>query len=1060
MVRGATAEEEEDQRRRRSAGTRAPAPPRLQQTPPRLQQTPPPGSSGRGPAQRGGGGPSLARGGRSGGGGSAAAAAAGNAGSEPPRVEEEPAGRRVRGPAAAWMQVPGPKASARTPAQQRVAAPGSRGGSASAAAAAAVKAGGKEENAHLLSTLAQLRSEVQDLKEQIAQKEQKTAEFHRNMRSHFDEVRRNHSHLHAAVENLEGEQRQLQQIGEKHEEEEQQLQQRIAEAEEESQATEKRMQGRLMDRLVILLSTGADRPPSIAKEVAEEFEQNLGVVAEKIQRVKGDLDKARRENRNIAVNLSDEQSKTKRLHDLFCDLQGRLYSGIALSEGGRLDNDGGTARGVASALSSSALSRPQASQSSFADPLEDAFDAWATEGRSPPVPPREDIEEDEEDVEEELLEEDEEDYDEEGAPLLESTRHHGSSAASSAPAVRPRSPSPHRVASDSIVGTISSKEPPDGFGPAPSLPSRPPRYGSVAAGGAGGGGAAGRGGGSMAGEVNGYDNGSVDWEPSTSGSGAGGGAGGTSAGGGSGTSNASRERLRLMEEKMVQVLDAISFTNTVVRIRTGLYNFGPECAYLKLSADGGLYASHSESAPDASWVPMEEFVQGINAKSKGFESPPRLFEGPAAGDDAAGRAAIGFTSGPLKAAQASALPPRSASAPPKARSPSEAAGPSRVRMKVAAPADDAAGREVPAATRSGGAWAHEGPATMAPVGHGGDAAAGRQRGERRTPTSAAKAPAAVAGSMAAAQAAAMAAAAGLHSAGAAARKSPSLHRLDGSSTAGSTPAAGGGGSLHLSAAGSMGIFVTAGVAAEPGSSDPAGSRGTVVKMAGLLSSSPMPLAGSIGAPVATTASSQPPSPQLASRPVGGVGGSVSAALSPARLASPITPRPVATTGGGARSSGGISPMRTSSGVLSPQRPLSSGASLSATPATQAGPALPRAAPPAQTAAAAAAAAARASPRAASPRTNSPQPRCVAGAGGDRGPMVPAAASVQRVVVARCGGSFELPAGMGPVGPQATSTVSPRAFSTSPSPRTRSPAAPRFGTPGRMNAVRPFAAAWR
>jgi hypothetical protein len=60
-------------------------------------------------------------------------------------------------------------------------------------------------------------------------------------------------------------------------------------------------------------------------QIVEEFRQSLCVLDEKIQNGKYRLQNARRENHEIAVRLSAEQSETKRLHDNLCNLQSRLY---------------------------------------------------------------------------------------------------------------------------------------------------------------------------------------------------------------------------------------------------------------------------------------------------------------------------------------------------------------------------------------------------------------------------------------------------------------------------------------------------------------------------------------------------------------------------------------------------------------------------------------------------------------------------------------------------------------------------------------------------------------
>eukprot|EP00927_Polykrikos_kofoidii_P043707 TRINITY_DN37789_c0_g1_i1.p1 TRINITY_DN37789_c0_g1~~TRINITY_DN37789_c0_g1_i1.p1 ORF type:complete len:934 (+),score=146.63 TRINITY_DN37789_c0_g1_i1:129-2930(+) len=68
-----------------------------------------------------------------------------------------------------------------------------------------------------------------------------------------------------------------------------------------------------------------------------------------------------------------------------------------------------------------------------------------------------------------------------------------------------------------------------------------------------------------------------------------------------------RDRAIILETKLREVLDTVSFADPVVRLSVGVYEFGSVRAYLKLDDDDGIFASRDEST----YEPIEVFVQSL-----------------------------------------------------------------------------------------------------------------------------------------------------------------------------------------------------------------------------------------------------------------------------------------------------------------------------------------------------------------------------------------------------------------------------------------------------------------
>jgi hypothetical protein len=150
--------------------------------------------------------------------------------------------------------------------------------------------------------------------------------FNTQVEEHLAGVSRTERIMQARIEALGAEKSDLQRRSTQLESEHCLTTERLREKNADFSETEGRIQ-RLMDRLVMLLSAG-----SSAHTMQVQFAEVLQELADSEQRLQrqlgalhGQLEAARSENRRAALLLSDEQRRTKRLHDTLCQLQSELF---------------------------------------------------------------------------------------------------------------------------------------------------------------------------------------------------------------------------------------------------------------------------------------------------------------------------------------------------------------------------------------------------------------------------------------------------------------------------------------------------------------------------------------------------------------------------------------------------------------------------------------------------------------------------------------------------------------------------------------------------------------
>lgn len=189
----------------------------------------------------------------------------------------------------------------------------------------------REREQFLTGQVTRLRHSCAELRSRLRDKDGNRAECILEFQRHLSQVADTKQELQARKEDHEYELQQLQHLQEQQRQEELRLKARLEEKEENKEEFDNRIQ-KLMDRLVMLLSSGQgqDVDASLPGRLTEELQVSLDRLAKKLGTMKSELEKVLGENREAAVNLSEEQLLTKTLHDKLCDMQGRVFQSRSL----------------------------------------------------------------------------------------------------------------------------------------------------------------------------------------------------------------------------------------------------------------------------------------------------------------------------------------------------------------------------------------------------------------------------------------------------------------------------------------------------------------------------------------------------------------------------------------------------------------------------------------------------------------------------------------------------------------------------------------------------------
>lgn len=171
-----------------------------------------------------------------------------------------------------------------------------------------------------------LMRENTSLRSSLEELPNKRADFDAQYHSQLQDQEKCQQVLRARLETLEVEQLDLQARAEQQEDEFSDLVERDRDASAHKVETELRI-NRLMDQMVKLLS--ANPSPETARhqiaQVVRELEASDERLSRQLQSLQERFEAARMENRRAANQLSDEQQRTKQLHDALCQLQAEFF---------------------------------------------------------------------------------------------------------------------------------------------------------------------------------------------------------------------------------------------------------------------------------------------------------------------------------------------------------------------------------------------------------------------------------------------------------------------------------------------------------------------------------------------------------------------------------------------------------------------------------------------------------------------------------------------------------------------------------------------------------------
>lgn len=144
--------------------------------------------------------------------------------------------------------------------------------------------------------------------------------------THLQEQERCRKVLQSRVKALEAEQAELRTQAEELQKERREAQERSKEAATQQQKADQRI-GRLMDQMVKLLAVNPSVDPAQdqVQQVLTELQAGNEQLVSRLCSVQQQLEEARRENLRAAQHLSDEQQRTKNLHDELCRVQFELF---------------------------------------------------------------------------------------------------------------------------------------------------------------------------------------------------------------------------------------------------------------------------------------------------------------------------------------------------------------------------------------------------------------------------------------------------------------------------------------------------------------------------------------------------------------------------------------------------------------------------------------------------------------------------------------------------------------------------------------------------------------
>lgn len=171
-----------------------------------------------------------------------------------------------------------------------------------------------------------LKSDRDSVKAALDAERSRLNDFESQCESHVQMQERCQHLLEQRIESLEDERTDLKVRSDQQDVEEEDVLRRSAEADAHQAETEIRIQ-KLMDQMVKLLAgtPSADAARSQISQVLEELQASEQRLQRQLQSLQEQHQGARVENRRSALVLSEEQQRTKKLHDTLCELQSELF---------------------------------------------------------------------------------------------------------------------------------------------------------------------------------------------------------------------------------------------------------------------------------------------------------------------------------------------------------------------------------------------------------------------------------------------------------------------------------------------------------------------------------------------------------------------------------------------------------------------------------------------------------------------------------------------------------------------------------------------------------------
>lgn len=173
----------------------------------------------------------------------------------------------------------------------------------------------------------QLDNDKANLKASIEELQRKWTEYDAQCQAHLQDHERCHQVLRVRLEALEAEKAELEARSSQQETELTDVEERCRDANFQQAETDHRIQ-RLMEQMVQLLSASPSQEclNSQVVQVVQELGASDERLGQQLHSLSERWEAVRQDNRRIALQLSEEQQKTKNLHDALCSLQGELFS--------------------------------------------------------------------------------------------------------------------------------------------------------------------------------------------------------------------------------------------------------------------------------------------------------------------------------------------------------------------------------------------------------------------------------------------------------------------------------------------------------------------------------------------------------------------------------------------------------------------------------------------------------------------------------------------------------------------------------------------------------------